>query len=146
MKFNWGTGIFIFLALFLMAAAAFIIFAVRQDINLVHRDYYERGTDYTSQMETRARSARFEPLVNISDEKDSLRIVFPEELTGIIDSGNVLFYRPSDSKLDLTFPLKVVQNVFTATKANTVSGRYIIEVQWFTQEKKYEVKKTVILQ
>jgi len=144
MKFNWGTGIFIFLALFLMAAAAFIIFAVRQDINLVHRDYYERGTDYTSQMETRARSARFEPLVNISDEKDSLRIVFPEELTGIIDSGNVLFYRPSDNKLDLNFPLKVVQNVFTATKANTVSGRYIIQVQWFTEGKEFEVKKTIL--
>jgi hypothetical protein len=146
MKFNWGTGIFTFLALFLIAAAAFIIFAVRQDINLVHRDYYERGTDYTSQMETRARSARFEPLVNISDEKDSLRIVFPEELTDKIDSGNVLFYRPSDSKLDLNFPLKVAQNVFTITKANTVTGRYIIQVQWFTQGKNYEVRKIVILQ
>ena len=59
MKFNWGTGIFMFLALFLLASAAFIIFAVRQDVNLVHKDYYEKGVDYTEQMNVNSRSTEF---------------------------------------------------------------------------------------
>ena len=56
MKFNWGTGILIFLILFLSASAVFIVFAMRQDVNLVHQDYYEKGVDYTEQMNVNARS------------------------------------------------------------------------------------------
>ncbi len=55
MKFTWGTGIFIFLILFLLAAAFFIGFAMRQDVNLVHEDYYERGVEYTEHMRTNSR-------------------------------------------------------------------------------------------
>ena len=47
MKFNWGTGIFTFIIIFLLLCVAFIIFAVRQGVNLVHDDYYEKGVDYS---------------------------------------------------------------------------------------------------
>ncbi len=47
MKFHWGTGILIFLILFLLAAGFFIAFAMRQERDLVHEDYYERGVDHS---------------------------------------------------------------------------------------------------
>lgn len=144
MKFNWGTGIFTFLALFITAAIVFIIFAVRQSVNLVERDYYEQGSDYDKQIETRARSAQYEQLVKVTDASDSVRVEFPADLSGRIDSGNVIFYRPSDSKLDLRFPLKPASNIFPVTKQNTIPGRYIIHVQWFMQGKEYLVRKDII--
>ena len=64
MKFNWGTGILIFLILFLMAAAVFIGFAMRQDVNLVHEDYYEKGVDYERQMNAEARSVVYRDSVS----------------------------------------------------------------------------------
>ena len=73
MKFNWGTGILIFLILFLLGSAAFIVFAFRQDVNLVHKDYYEKGVDYTQQMNTNSRSAEFENDVNVEMGNDFLK-------------------------------------------------------------------------
>ena len=65
MKFNWGTGILIFLIIFLLACAAFIIFAMRQDVNLVHKDYYEKGVDHTDKMNVDVRSKQFEDKIQI---------------------------------------------------------------------------------
>ena len=59
MKFDWGTGILIFLILFLLAAAAFMVFAFKQDVNLVYKDYYNKGVDYTEQMDVIARSENY---------------------------------------------------------------------------------------
>ena len=74
MKFNWGTGIFIFLALFLLGSAVFIIFAVRQDVNLVHKDYYEKGVDYTEQMNVNARSSEYKDNISVSTQGDFLQL------------------------------------------------------------------------
>ena len=41
-KFNWGTGVVIFLLLFLAAIITFVVFAFHQDVNMVHQDYYEK--------------------------------------------------------------------------------------------------------
>ena len=62
MKFNWGTGILVFLILFLSASAVFIFFAMRQDVNLVHEDYYEQGVDYSAQMDIGPRVTRSRPM------------------------------------------------------------------------------------
>ena len=64
MKFNWGTGILLFLILFLIAAGIFIAFAMRQSVDLVHEDYYERGVDHTSQMEVEKRSAPYQQAIH----------------------------------------------------------------------------------
>jgi hypothetical protein len=145
-KFNWGTGIFIFLALFLLASAAFIIYAVNQDVNLVQKDYYEKGTDYTRQMEKDARSAKYGPLFRFSDEKDSVRIDFPDELKGKIDSGSVVFFRPSDMDLDLRYPIQPTMNEFVTDKSKLVSGRYILQIAWYSDGIDYGVKKEIEIQ
>jgi len=135
MKFNWGTGIFIFMALFLTAAAVFIVFAYRQNIDLVHDDYYERGVDHTNQMEIDARSAKDEALV----------IGFSKLLEMPVDSANLLLYRPSDSKLDIDLPLDVSQSSWAVSREDLSSGRYILDLTWYSGGLQYEVRKDVIV-
>lgn len=145
MKFNWGTGIFLFLALFLLASAAFIIYAVNQDVELVHDDYYEKGTNYTSEMEKSARSAKYEPLVSFLEEDDSVKIIFPEELKGKIDSGNVLFFRPSDMNRDVKQTLNPAEIVLPVSKKELIAGRYILKINWFEKGIPYEIDKEVVI-
>jgi hypothetical protein len=142
-NFNWGTGIFIFLAIFLLACAAFIIFALNQDVNLVQGDYYDKGTNYTRQMETDSRSATYQSQFTFSDEKDSVRIGFPAELKGKIDSGSIVFFRPSDMNLDLRYPIQPAMNEFVTDKLKFVAGRYIVQVTWFSDGIDYGVKKEI---
>jgi hypothetical protein len=146
MKFNWGTGILIFLILFLAACAAFIIFAMNQDVNLVHKDYYEKGVDYTDKMNTDARSLPFKNDFSITNQNDFLIVNIEESLSTKIDSGKVLMFRPSDSKQDIWYELKPNTSTINLPKENLVSGRYILKIYWYSNGLKYEIDKDVNVQ
>ncbi len=146
MKFNWGTGILIFLILFLVACAAFIIFAMRQDVNLVHKDYYEKGVDHTDKMNVDARSTQFGDKIQIDYTDEYLLIQFEESMIASIDSGKVLIYRPSGSKLDALFPMIFSENIIKIPKENLISGRYILKLSWYSEGLKYDIDKPVNFQ
>ena len=146
MKFDWGTGILIFLILFLLAAAAFMVFAFKQDVNLVYKDYYNKGVDYTEQMDVIARSENYYSALETRLENEFLVLDFEESLALKIDSGSVLMYRPSDSKQDLILPLDLWENRVIIPKDQLISGRYILKLFWYSEGLKYEVDKQVNIQ
>lgn len=145
MKFNWGTGILIFLILFLLTAAAFIIFAMRQDVNLVHKDYYEKGVDYTDQMNVITRSEPFREKIKVQQDENGLLITMDSALATTVDSGKVLLYRPSGSERDLEVLLeKPVGNILIYND-ELIGGRYIIKTQWYVGGKRFETEQPVIV-
>jgi hypothetical protein len=143
MKFNWGTGILIFLILFLSACAVFIVFAMRQDVNLVHDDYYEKGVDYTNQMEVEARSIEYFDSIQTFEENGSFLVQFEANLALSIDSGNVLMFRPSSSSLDLNMPFNLSGTTLNIPREDLVPGRYILKLSWFSGGLEYQVDKTI---
>lgn len=146
MKFTWGTGIFIFLTLFLLAAGVFIIFAFRQDVNLVHKDYYQQGVDYTEQMNVEARSGQYKGAVKTSFAEDEFIVGFYNTPGFAIDSGGVKLYRPSDSDYDLQMDLNNNADVVSFPREQLISGRYILTVYWYSEGLKYELKEAVFIQ
>jgi hypothetical protein len=145
MKFNWGTGIALFLAFFLVAMISFVIFAWQQDVNLVHKDYFERGVDYSARMDMDTRSAPFADLISVDNRDDSICITFPKILADRIDSGNVLFFRPSGHLLDTAFPMVFHDSLIFEDKTKLVSGRYIVKISWYSGSLPFEVDKTFIV-
>ncbi len=143
MKFNWGTGILIFLILFLMAAGVFITFAMRQEVNLVHDDYYERGVDYGDQMKAEARSAVLADSIQSYFENQSLVVDFSHLELMKIDSGSILLYRPSSKSLDLKMPLDYSTGFMSIPRDELIRGRYILKLNWYSEGLKYEVDKAV---
>ena len=143
-KFNWGTGIFLFLVLFLMACAAFIYFAFTQDVNLVHKEYYEKGVNYTEQMEVEARSVQFKDLVSVKEREENYTIKFEPSLASKVESGSVLFYYPARSSKDITIPLELDGKNTIMPKSQLLKGRYVIKISWISDELRYEVVKTII--
>lgn len=145
MKFNFGTGIFIFMVLFMTAIITFVIFAHRQDVNLVHDNYYEKGVDHTRQMEKEARSSEFFDKIDVSDDGNYIRIVFPAALAPIINEGTVTYFRPSDHLKDINHPLVLRGNVFIGAKDQLVPGRYIVKITWKVNDLDFEVDKQLMV-
>jgi len=146
MKFNWGTGILVFLILFLSASAVFIFFAMRQDVNLVHEDYYEQGADYSAQMDVDARSAEYKDSFKTFVADGSLVVDFEKSLAMSIDSGSVLLFRPSSSSLDVSMPFGLMGNSLKIPRSNLITGRYILKLRWYSGGLKYEVDRTIYIQ
>jgi hypothetical protein len=145
-KFTWGTGIFLFLVLFLAASAAFIVFAARQQVNLVHQDYYEKGVDYSDQMRVNARSKPFLKALKTNSESDFFIVEIHESLSEKIDSGTVLMFRPSDKTKDIAARLTANAARLEFDKRALINGRYILKFTWYSDGLKYEIDQPVNVQ
>ncbi len=150
MKFTWGTGIFLFLVVFLAACAVFIYFAMNQQVNLVHKDYYEKGVDYSEQMKVDERSKPFARSFETKSTDKFFVVEVDETLLNKMDSGTIHMYRPSDKTKDIKNSFKTggasVKQNFQFEKKALISGRYILKVTWFMDGTKYEVNRPVNVQ
>ncbi|WP_297088468.1 FixH family protein [uncultured Draconibacterium sp.] len=150
MKFNWGTGIFLFLLLFLLGSAVFITFAVRQQVNLVHKDYYEQGVDYTEQMRVRSRSKAYGNALKTSSNERFFIVDIDESLISRIDSGTIHMFRPSDYTKDIQSSFLGKESTdnlrFEFDKQALISGRYILKFSWYAGGVKYEIERPVNVQ
>ena len=145
MKFHWGTGILIFLILFLVAAGLFITFAMRQEVSLVHEDYYEKGVDHSQQMLVEARSAQFRNHIGTRIQDSLLLIDIEGTLRTRMDSARFHLYRPSGGSYDIKRSFEAEQVPLAIPGEELISGRYILKVYWSWEGLKYEVDQTVFI-
>ena len=138
MKFNWGTGILIFLILFLIAAGIFIAFAMRQSVELVHEDYYERGVDHSTQMEVERRSAPYQEAIKAVQLDGALQISMTDTIAVKCDSAMIKLYRPSDNQLDMNIKYDPGRGALVIPNEKLVPGRYILTLSWYSGGLKYE--------
>ncbi|WP_347838835.1 FixH family protein [uncultured Draconibacterium sp.] len=150
MKFNWGTGIFLFLLLFLLGSAVFITFAVRQQVNLVHKDYYEQGVDYTEQMRVRSRSKAYGNALKTSSNERFFIVDIDDSLISRIDSGTIHMFRPSDYTKDIKTSFQAKSSAdemhFEFDKNALINGRYILKFSWYAEGIRYEINRPVNVQ
>ena len=146
MKFNWGTGILIFLILFLLAAGFFIAFAMRQDISLVHEDYYERGVDHTDQMHIEERSAPYLDAVKTTQTESFLQLSIVDTLASGMDSVRLLLYRPSSNSLDMELSFEPTRGALAIPLEDLTLGRYILQLSWSHEGLKYEIDQTIVIE
>jgi len=127
MKFTWGTGIFLFLVVFVAAAMVFVVFASRQKVNLVHKDYYEKGVDYSEQMRVNERSKPYAHSLSFENDADFFSVNIETDLAEKLDSGSMQMFRPSDSRKDIFLPVSAGDKQIQFNKTDLVNGRYVLK-------------------
>lgn len=144
MKFNWGTGIFMVITLFILAVVLFFIWSSNQDINLVEENYYEKELAYQERIDRIKNTESLGEKIEVSLSQGSLRIDFPKSLGGKGVEGNVFFYRPSDPGKDFTLPLAINDSSYQIIEARQLDpGRYIIKIDWVADGIKYYYEQAV---
>lgn len=137
-KFNWGTGITVFIALFLLANAFVIYKSFQQKNDLVAEEYYPQGLEYQKQIDRFANSNSLSAKILIADSKDGLVIKYPGELKGKDIKGEVVFFRPSDENADfhdsINFDTAMMQII---PHQKLISGKYIAKFFWKMDGKEY---------
>ena len=146
MKFNWGTGIFIFLVLFILGIIAFYVYITNLDIKLVEDNYYEKELAYQQKIDKINNTASLGSGIEIIQDTGILVIQFPSIDPGLKPEGSVWFYRPSDPEKDFTVALQLndsLQQVFDISKMD--KGRWVIKLDWFMGEKEYYFEEGVVI-
>ena len=92
MKFNWGTGIFITIVIFLIGMMSLVIISSMQPLNLVSPDYYPKGIEYQKHIDKITRTKALDMSVQIEQNIGFVSIEFPTIGTVNNIAGKILFF------------------------------------------------------
>jgi len=132
MKFNWGTGLFIFFTLFVLTLG-FVLYKSRQiDNSLVIDQYYAEDIKYQQHYDKlqNLRDTGKDLEITLLKDSKEVELAFPH-LKGQLIEGEVLFYRASAKNQDVKMPLKLTNDSILVIPTNQLSpGKWKIKVDW----------------
>lgn len=146
MKWNWGTGIFIVILLFLGACISFIIYSQGQKWSLVEEDYYPKELRHEEKLVRMRNASALKMQLEVKTDHSNLVIKFPDDFQGCTLGGSITIYRPSDEKLDLIIPVSADSSLCQQMPLNKLSkGRYIVKADWTSAGKGYYCEKEIFI-
>lgn len=136
---NWGKGIILGLAAFMTFVIVLVVMMFKSSDDSYDKDYYEKGLNYDEVYTQKKNVLEDEtaPDVKIGDEFITVNFLS-------VDSGKVLFYRPSDKRLDKTFALSGKQLEVSVQDLSKGDWRMIAE--WYSGGKPYRYEKNIFIQ
>lgn len=146
-KFHWGTGIFLFMALFVISMGVVVVLSFNQNNELVEEEYYPLGIEYQQQIDRIANARTLSGIIEITQLNDSLIITYPNEFSaGQFSEGLIRFYRPSDEQADIKSPmLPDSSGVQRLSVLPFLAGKYTVKFNWNMDGKQYYSEQSVMI-
>jgi hypothetical protein len=143
MKKNpWPYAIIAYFAVFITAMASWITFAVRNDMELVRKDYYEADLKFQQQLDKLARTRELRRDISVRLEGPTLALVLPKTDA----QGEVHLYRPSNAKLDRRLPLQLdAQGRQAIDIARLQSGLWKLRVSWQSHGEDFYFDEPIVI-
>lgn len=147
MKFNWGTGIFIFYSLFVVMLVFIVWKSTQYDHSLVVEDYYAKDLAYQSRYDQIQNSIRLDEKLKIEylSGSNQVQISFPDSI-GNEFSGNILFYRADNKSKDKLLAIQAdIENDMMVDVSKYDRGRWKVQIDWAVEGVEYFDESTIYL-
>ncbi len=79
-KWNWGTGIFLSIVIFMMILIGLVYVFMNQDVDLVTKNYYGKELKYQGQIDKINNTTELAKQVGISFINNSIQLTFPDSV------------------------------------------------------------------
>jgi hypothetical protein len=146
-KISWGTGIVIAFAIFMGGTISTAVYLMNQDVNLVADDYYDQEIKYQQQIDRMERTSRLGTKQIVTFDGSIVSINIPKSVLSKKLTGEIYFYRPSDSKSDIKIALITDSSgVQVIPVKNLVKGYWKIKVSWLSNGKEYFAEDRILIQ
>ena len=146
MKINWGTGITIFIVLFVTFILSFVFAAARTHTDLYAEDYYQQEIDYQSTIEAKSNAQSVSKELFFSQGTNSIIAHFPPSINMEVGTGKIHFYRPNNADVDATFNIENKNDKMILSKESLIKGKYDLNVCWIENGKDFIVLKELIIE
>lgn len=149
MKWNWGTGLVIGMAAFMIFILQYVIRVQiddKYDNELVTTDYYQKEIHIDENYNAEKNALKLGENLNIKVIENGISINFPEEWKSNNINGTISLYRPSDQKLDHSLPIQLTDsNNLLIPKNLLAGGRWDISLSFNYENTSYLKKETLNL-
>ncbi|NCQ18323.1 MAG: hypothetical protein COZ80_10575 [Ignavibacteria bacterium CG_4_8_14_3_um_filter_37_9] len=145
-KWNWGTGIAVFIAFFILMNIVVIIFAFGEKVDLVTPNYYEKELKYQDEIDALQKTLQLPENINVQYQLQMITLQFPGKFQGKEISGNIFLYRPSDSSKDVKTVIQLDSTgmQLISTK-KMVKGLWKVQIKWSFENASYSDEKSVFI-
>jgi len=145
-KITWGTGIVIALVVMISGMIYLVSIAVRQDYDLVDKDYYQKSVNYQQHIEEVKNTAALAEKIKFDKSADTLKITFPNMGNTQEYTGEIQFYSPVEEKRDETVKLKLNGNFSQSIGLKSLkSGRYTVKIDWSANKVSYYQEEEILV-
>ena len=146
LKISWGNGIVIAFGVFMSINVLTAVYLMNQDVNLVSEDYYDEEIKYQQQIDRMERTSRLEKEQIVSFDGSIVKIKIPKSVLSKKLTGEIYFYRPSDSKSDIKIPLITdTSGVQVIPVERMEKGLWTIKVNWLSIGKEYFSEDRILI-
>lgn len=147
-KSIWPYAIIGYYVFFVGVVAAFIGFAVKQDVHLVRKDYYAAEIRYQEQLDQLNRTAQLgrDVVIEYSSKHRKLGIKLPETHLAKNPIGEIKLYRPNDPAQDKSIALKLENDGKQFVDVDNIdNGSWRVELKWNADGKDYLKTQKIVV-
>lgn len=146
MKWNWGTGIVIGIASF-MIFILYMVITMSTDKNysydLVTEEYYAKEMVYQNEIDAENNLKNLSEQIKGVKTTDGWLLSLPAQLSNENTSGKVFLYRPSNQQLDFDLPMNLSGSSMLIPGDRLIDGRWNITIDFKHKGTNYLYKKAI---
>ena len=140
---NFGKWIVVSFILFAVFIGTLVTICVRQDVNLVSKDYYQEELAYQDQIQRLNNTEKLQqkPIMKIV-ENSFLKVDFMQ--TEAIQNGELKLFCPSNPKMDKNFKLNTSDNGSQLIELSGMqTGMYKAKLLWTMDGKEFYFEEII---
>jgi nitrogen fixation protein FixH len=143
---SWGKGIILVFILFVGGIGVMVYKSMSKNVDLVASNYYEKELKYQEQINKINNTNALAVPLKVTVNAESIELEYPPAVSHDI-TGEVAFYRPSDSKNDFKIPVKTDNdNKQVISTTSLRKGMWKLKVNWKSGGKDYFNEEKVMIQ
>lgn len=148
MALNFGHKLVLVFIAFGLLMGTLIYMSVKTEFELVSKDYYKEELAYQQVIDARNNAATLSAEIQLNYKDKLLKIQMPAEMVGKVQSGQIIFYCPSDSDKDTVLDLQTDETGQQSIEiGKTISpAAYKLKFKWQSNDTAYYQENFMNLQ
>lgn len=142
---NFGGKIVILYLSFVALIVSLVTLCYKQDVELVSDDYYAQEITFQEKIDASNNEKKLKSSIQHTVLKDEIILIADSTLFNKDFTGTITLFRPSDSKLDVTYPMNFINNEQIIPKNDLVRGAYKLQLSWVSHQKKYFKEEVIFI-
>lgn len=128
---NWGKGLVLAYAAFISVVFIMISISISKNVDLVTEDYYDKEIKYQEEIDRINNTNILKEQVIFNIDEPTVKIIFPVKSPQSVISGEILFYRPSESRKDFSITISADNSGSQSIDISGISkGLWKVKVIW----------------
>ena len=143
---SWGVKIAVLYTGFIGLVVFMVMMSMRQKIDLVSEDYYTKELAYQSKIDEMKNAEALTATISHTFTNTDLELQFQPEFKSKKLTGQILFFRPSDSSKDFETPVAINEDGQQKIGLNKLSkGMYKMQISWKVDNTPYYSEETIVI-